>query len=327
MPRAINQRFGFACGLSATPAMTWAHRHDDVEVTLTLGGQAIMEHGGRRYQLADGACVIFWAGIPHQLVASEPGVSVRWLTVPLIDVLAWQRTERLAAELLRGVALTPVTPPTLTKQMVTWAAEIGRDSALTEAAQYEVRALFLRIGRHERAARARPAELPAVGTDRTAAAIAAFIATHFREPLQLVDIAEAVTLHPSTVGAVFRRSTGVTPGQYLAQCRIAEAQRLLIATDRTTIDIARRCGFGSTSRFYSAFAEHCQMAPATYRRVMRRRSPQALLDTAGRQPTLPEPLQPEEGDEQWQDRDEAADDHEEPQLGSLVDGAVPGVEP
>ena len=90
-PRAMNQRFGFACGLSATPAMTWAHRHDDVEVTLALGGRAIMEHGGRRYQLAYGTCVIFWAGIPHQLVDTDPGVSVRWLTVPLIDVLAWQQ--------------------------------------------------------------------------------------------------------------------------------------------------------------------------------------------------------------------------------------------
>ena len=168
--------------------------------------------------------------------------------------------------------------------MVVWAAEIGCDSVLTEAAQYEVRALFLRIGRTEHAALA---ELPAVGTGRTAAAIAAFIATHFREPLQLVDIAEAVNLHPSTASAVFRQSTGVTAGRYLTQCRIAEAQRLLIATSRTTVDIAQRSGFGSTSRFYSAFAEHCQMAPAAYRRSLRQRSQQALLDTAGRQPALP----------------------------------------
>jgi AraC-like DNA-binding protein len=109
-----------------------------------------------------------------------------------------------------------------------------------------------------------------VAADGVAAAIAAFIATHFREPLQLADIAEVVHLHPSTAGTAFRRSTGVTPSQYLTQCRVAESQRLLIATNLTTTDIALRSGFGSTSRFYAAFTEHCQMAPAVYRRALRR---------------------------------------------------------
>jgi len=85
------------------------------------------------------------------------------------------------------------------------------------------------------------------------------------------DIAAAVHLHPSTAGAIFRKHTGVTTGQYLAQCRVAEAQRLLISTEATTTDIAHRAGFGSTSRFYATFLEHCQLAPAAYRRVLRGR--------------------------------------------------------
>ena len=69
--------------------------------------------------------------------------------------------------------------------------------------------------------------------------------------------------------SVFRRGTGVSIGEYLAQCRVAEAQRLLIATDATTSEIAVRAGFGSTSRLYERFVRDCGMPPAAYRASMR----------------------------------------------------------
>ena len=62
----------------------------------------------------------------------------------------------------------------------------------------------------------------------------------------MADVAAAVHLHPSTAAAVFRRAMGVSIGEYLAQCRVAEAQRLLISTDATT---ARSpCARGSARR-------------------------------------------------------------------------------
>ena len=99
--------------------------------------------------------------------------------------------------------------------------------------------------------------------------MASHVATHFREPLAVADVAGAVHLHPSTAAAVFRREMGVTIGEYLAQCRVAEAQRLLISTDATTSEIALRAGFGSTSRFYERFVRDTGIAPAAYRRAMR----------------------------------------------------------
>ncbi len=61
----------------------------------------------------------------------------------------------------------------------------------------------------------------------------------------------------------------MTIGDYLAQCRVAEAIRLLISTDATTGDIALRAGFGSTTRFYERFSRDTGMSPAAYRRMMR----------------------------------------------------------
>ena len=267
----MHEDFGFACGLSATPTMARAHRHDDVELVLSLGGAATLEHGGRRHRVPDAGCAVFWAGIPHRLADTDPGVAIRWLTVPLIEALAWSLPEDFRADLLRGTVSTCPGPAVLPEQMATWAGEIGTDVILTEAARQEARGLLLRIGARGRSRRSPGSGPVAGGSDRHAAAIAAHISTHFREHLHTADIAAAVHLHPSTAGAIFRKHTGVTTGQYLAQCRVAEAQRLLISTEATTTDIAHRAGFGSTSRFYATFLEHCQLAPAAYRRVLRGR--------------------------------------------------------
>ncbi|MGS0685336.1 helix-turn-helix domain-containing protein [Nakamurella sp. GG22] len=265
--RAVHQQFGFACALSAVPAMATAHRHDDVEVLLSIGGAVVLEHGGRRRQVPDRSVAVFWAGIPHRLTDTEPAATVRWLTVPLVDALAWSLPDVFAADLLRGMVFAGPAPDSSADRMATWADEIGTDRVLTEAARLEARALLLRLSRfHGASAVAGDVSLPQ-GTDRHAAAIAAHISTHFREPLQLADIARAVHLHPSRAGALFRRHTGVSIGHYLAQCRVAEAQRLLISGDATTSDIATRAGFGSTSSFYATFRSHCHLAPDAYRRA------------------------------------------------------------
>jgi AraC-like DNA-binding protein len=228
-----------------------------------------MEHGGRRHRVSDAGCAVFWAGIPHRLAETEPGVAIRWLTVPLVEALAWSLPEDFRADLLRGGVSTFPAPSVLAAQMATWAAEIGTDLVLTAAARQEARGLLLRISTRGRTRLSPGSGVLTGGSDRQAAAIAAYVSTHFTVGLRIADIAAAVHLHPSTAGSIFRAHTGVTIGHYLAQCRVAEAQRLLISTEATTTDIAHRAGFSSTSRFYATFVEHCQLTPAVYRRAMR----------------------------------------------------------
>ena len=69
--------------------------------------------------------------------------------------------------------------------------------------------------------------------------------------------------------SVFRGALGVTIGDYLAQCRVAVAQHLLLTTDRSVPDIGFAAGFQSQSQFYDRFARWCDQPPATYRRRMR----------------------------------------------------------
>ena len=268
----LHEVFGLACGLSAVPAMARAHRHDDVELVLALGGGAVLEHAAGRHELAVKECAVFWAGLPHRVAESDEGAAVAWLTVPLTDALSWSLPASFTSDLLRGRLSTFAAPPSLAASMARWQDDIGTDAALartaltgtalTRAATLEVHACLLRA-----AAVAHPSA--AAGADDPATVMASYVATHFRDAVRVSDVAATVHLHPSTAAAAFRRGTGVSIGEYLAQCRVAEAQRLLISTDATTAEIALRAGFGSTSRFYERFVRDCGLPPAAYRATTR----------------------------------------------------------
>lgn len=258
----LHEVFGLACGLSLVPAMARSHRHDDVELVLPRSGSAVLEHGGRVHELIDGEGAVFWAGLPHRVADHDAGVAVAWLTVPLVDVLAWSLPAAFTGGMLRGGLSTFHASPALRASMDSWQRDIGASPALTHAVRLEAHACLLRAAAGSHVSAPTSAHDPATE-------MASYVSTHFRAPLVVADVAAAVHLHPSTAAAVFRREMGVTIGEYLAQCRVAEAQRLLISTDATTGEIALRAGFGSTSRFYERFVRDSGRPPAAYRRAMR----------------------------------------------------------
>ena len=258
----LHQVFGLACGLSLVPAMARAHRHDDVELVLPRGGTAVLEHAGGRHLLTDGVCAVFWAGLPHRVADHDDDVTVAWLTVPLVEVLTWPLPAPFTGGMLRGGLSTFDAPPLLEASMDSWQRDIGASPALTQAVRLEAQACLVRAATLSNASAPTRSHSPATE-------MASHVSMHFREPLAVADVAAAVHLHPSTAAAVFRREMGVTIGEYLAQCRVAEAQRLLISTDANTGEIALRAGFGSTSRFYERFVRDTGHPPAAYRRAMR----------------------------------------------------------
>ena len=124
-PAPLHEVFGLACGLSLRPSMARAHRHDDVELILPLDGSAVLEHAGGRHELTDRSCAVFWAGRPHRVVDHDDGMTVAWLTVPLVDVLAWSLPAAFTGGMLRGGLLTFDAPPALEAAMDAWQRDIG----------------------------------------------------------------------------------------------------------------------------------------------------------------------------------------------------------
>jgi AraC-like DNA-binding protein len=280
----VHEEHGLACRLSTRPVMRRAHRHDDVELALAVGGWVEHEHAGRRVRVAEGTLVVAWGALPHRVSAAADGAAVRWLTVPLADALEWDVEGRLTAALLRGGRLVLPGRHDDAARFARWSADLaGGVPAEARAARLEARALL------ERLSVAAPgpgddAPVPAAGTAgerhaRQVARMTAFVAARFREPVGVAEVAAAAHLHPATATAAFRAVTGTTPGAFLLHCRLAEARRLLLVTTADVGAVARRAGFGSTSSFYAAFTREVGEPPAAWRR--RRGAVRAVVRGAG----------------------------------------------
>lgn len=276
--------------VGSPPRMPKPHRHDDVELNHVRTGRLQYLFGGTQVRVGPGEVALFWGATPHQLVepGTEPG-QVSWLHVPLATALAWPLGADDVAALLRS---EPVVVPAVRlgrdvgALFEVWHREVQEGDA--DVALLEVQALVRRLLREERRGRTSAAAAGgAPGTDPSpggsagaqgcrrdhlgaTVAMARFIADHFREPVATSDVARAAHLNPTYAMTLFRRTVGCTIGAYLTRCRVAEAQRLLIATARTTTEIAEASGFGSQTQFYEHFTRTCGQAPGRYRAAVRR---------------------------------------------------------
>lgn len=84
----------------------------------------------------------------------------------------------------------------------------------------------------------------------------------------IADIARECNLTPSYFAKTFRRTTGMSPHQYLTHIRVQEAKGLLLSSTLPLADIALICGFGDQSYFTRVFTRSVGASPGAWRRSM-----------------------------------------------------------
>lgn len=254
--------FGLAAFRGAVPAMFAAHRHDDIEINASPSPLVYLLDG-REATIPAGTLGVFWAARPHRLAAAVDEVS--WLTVPLGVALSWSLPGEFVGSLLAGdLVLIPETAGlALAERASLWADALpgDPDGGERRAAELEVEALVRRIAaRRTRVAPGHP------GVSGTAGRMAAFVSERAADDIRVEDVARHVHLHPQYAMTLFRRALGITVGEYLVQCRVARAQRLLLTTALPIAEVGFAAGFRSQSQFYARFRERCGEPPAAYRR-------------------------------------------------------------
>ncbi|MEZ3178151.1 AraC family transcriptional regulator [Streptomyces pimonensis] len=65
----------------------------------------------------------------------------------------------------------------------------------------------------------------------------------------------------------FRDEVGTSPLQWLLQCRLNQARRLLESTDPTVTRVATASGFGDAVALRKHFSSHLGLSPPAYRRA------------------------------------------------------------
>ncbi len=268
--RALGLR---AWAVDELSGMAEAHTHPDLELNWLGEGAINYLAGGRRWRLVAGQMGLFWGGIPHQLmVDSDGGRAGRgvWLTLPL----AWLMQGGLGKETIgRLMAGEPVVLPLREEVARQWLAEIGTVEIGAgpgpTPALLEIEALLRRWASRAPEDRTTKGAAFAAENSPVPERIAAWLAAHYRDECSMADLGAALRLHPKYAMTVFKRRTGRSVRRYVLDLRLAHAQRLLAAGNRSVLEIAMASGFGSLAAFYAAFRRDLGERPLAYRRRMR----------------------------------------------------------
>jgi AraC family transcriptional regulator len=93
-----------------------------------------------------------------------------------------------------------------------------------------------------------------------------YIQAHLGEDLSLAEIANQLGMSQYYFCRLFKRSTGMSPHQYLIRQRVEQAKYLLKQPDRTITSVAIECGFANQSHFAKCFRQRTGMNPKQFRK-------------------------------------------------------------
>ena len=93
-----------------------------------------------------------------------------------------------------------------------------------------------------------------------------FIKEHLSYNLSLRTIAEEVFLSQSYLSKLFKQEMNMNLMQYINQCRVREAEKILASSKESVDAIGRRLGYHRTSYFCKIFKQYTGETPHAYRK-------------------------------------------------------------
>ncbi len=90
---------------------------------------------------------------------------------------------------------------------------------------------------------------------------------NYSENYSLDSLAAKYHLSPSYLSHIFKSSTGMSLMNYLLDCRIVSAKKLLATTNMSISEIVELCGFSDHSNFSRKFKEKIGTTPLVFRKT------------------------------------------------------------
>jgi AraC family transcriptional regulator, melibiose operon regulatory protein len=252
------------------------HWHGHVEANLISHCRMIYLVDGERIVVEPGQLVIFWAGVPHQLVAieqlsaAEPELCNIYL--PLDTFLLMPHIPDLQVALLTGGMVKVPGQLCDAAQVKRWYADYrAHEPERLDVMTMEINALLRRVslvpfeylrqpwrdgaGKHSLAT-------PHV---RHVVAMIRHIIENLQEPLRNEDVTKVTGLHTNYALNLFTRTMNISLKQFIIRMRLLRTRGLLLEQDTAISTIAIESGFGSVSQFYAHFAAAYGTSPQQLR--------------------------------------------------------------
>ncbi|GHV27747.1 hypothetical protein FACS18948_5630 [Clostridia bacterium] len=109
-----------------------------------------------------------------------------------------------------------------------------------------------------------------VGSQTIVAKAKRYIEDHFSSEVTREDIAGHVSLAPNYLSKVFSEEAGMSIRDYINQCRIEEAKRLMSDTSLTVTEISLAVGFDNIPYFSTVFKKFVHETPSDWMRKVRK---------------------------------------------------------
>lgn len=107
---------------------------------------------------------------------------------------------------------------------------------------------------------------PAISEESKMHQLRTYISENLNGDLRVEALAEKTNMSPRNFTRVFTRDVGVTPGQFVEQCRLEFARQCLEQTDLALGQIAERCGYTTADGLRHTFDRHLGVNPREYRK-------------------------------------------------------------
>ena len=233
-------------------------------VQFILRGAVFAQFGDAPEERAEGPCAfITYPGVPTSY-GSIPGTSREQMFLAFRGARVQRYVEGGLLELRRENVFIPVAQCEELRQLflkIFTFLQKPEDEEAHARSVLLLEDLLLRLSRQSRQER-----ISSSPYRHQLEELRVYLVSHPEQPWDFAAEARRLQISYSHFCHVFRDFAGKPPQQYLVDCRVLKAQRMLTNSTLLVNEIAGQCGFPSAFYFYRTFRNRIGMSPALFRK-------------------------------------------------------------
>ncbi|RHJ54984.1 helix-turn-helix domain-containing protein [Bacteroides sp. AM10-21B] len=262
--------YGLTCETWIPSIMPRCDKHNEIEINYLPQGNITYLRHNEKITIPNKRFTIFWGLVPHQIIRYENVDRYYVCTIPLARFLSWNLPVQFVDNLLKGDILYEKTNDYSQYDeflLNNWLKDNDAGIQSSLIILLEMQARIIRMAHHLESSD----DGIALASYQTTLIekITIYLTKNYCNNIKANDIGEAVGLHPDYANYIFKKAFGTTITDYIAELRIAHAQRKLLTTDMSITDIAYECGFNTIARFNATFFKKIRCTPREYKKLMK----------------------------------------------------------
>jgi AraC family transcriptional regulator, melibiose operon regulatory protein len=277
---ARTKAFGrFGMRIFKPTLMDRPHWHGHVEANYIRNGRMHYIVDGESIIVEANTLIIFWANVPHQLVAVEqtndvaPELSNIYL--PLDAFLFMPHIQEMQVNILTGGMIIIPHDIFHYSKLKRWYADYRSHNAEhIDVVMMEINALLWRTSLAPFNYLRKPWR-ENVGTSTQASVnirhvvnMVRHILENIEKPLSNSEVTGITGLHANYALSLFSKTMLISLKQFIIRMRLVRARSMILESKMAISSIAVECGFNSISQFYEHFSKAYATTPQSLRKIL-----------------------------------------------------------